>query len=70
MTDEDDDYKPRHVDEIPEDELVEMMRMCIDQVLRSDIAERALALFDAKWAPNTDALAPASAGVFPSPACC
>ena len=50
MNDDDDEYKPRHADEIPEWELEEMIRMAVDQVLRPDIAERALEWLDQRLA--------------------
>jgi hypothetical protein len=43
---EDDEYKPRHASEIPEWEIEEMIREVIKQMMRPDIAERALAWLD------------------------
>jgi hypothetical protein len=41
-----DDDKPRHASEIPEWEVEEMIREVIEQTMRADIAERALAWID------------------------
>jgi hypothetical protein len=50
MTDEEDEYKPRHASEIPEWEIEEMIREVIKTNFRADIAERALAWLDQKLA--------------------
>jgi hypothetical protein len=46
MSEEDDEYRPRAADEIPEWELEEMIREVLQQTMRADIAERALAWLD------------------------
>jgi hypothetical protein len=41
-----DEYTPRPASEIPEWKLEEMIRLAIEQTMRSDIADRALAWLD------------------------
>ena len=47
---DDDEYKSRHASEIPEWELEGMIRDVIQQTMRKDIAERALAWLDERLA--------------------
>ena len=50
MTEEDDEFRPRAANEIPEWEIEEMIREVVKQMMRPDIAERALAWLDRQLA--------------------